>query len=313
MRDFSFDIVASGRPYADLIADIADESLIQKLGFRKGQSTAVTAREMMTILPQLPRYEVYAGGSPSNTCAVVQSLGGNAAFIGKVCNDVSGRLFRDAFVRCGVHFATPWYAGNEPAVSGTCIILKTSDGAETMIHCPGVGDVLTTADMDEEVIGGSKVLYLQAHLLFADSSIEAAIHAIQIARQYGRMVAFSLHDHQMNRERADVFLAQYLTESDVVTGNQSEFQQVFGGSSKNCVRVMTQGSEGATISTSLEQVHIPALTVPNARNTIGAGDAFAAGFLYAYPNGSTLMQSGTLGAVAAARILECESGRPECV
>jgi len=60
----------------------------------------------------------------------------------------------------GAHLATPWYAGNELAVSGTCIILKTSDDAETMIHSPRVGDVLTTADMDEQVIGGSKVLYL---------------------------------------------------------------------------------------------------------------------------------------------------------
>ena len=311
-----FDLVAIGRPYTDFILRDEDDRLIKRFGLRKGKASELSAERMALVLSDLPESLIHAGGSPPNTCAVVQALGGRAAFIGKVCDDKAGRIFREAFRVAGVFFATGWCAEAGASVSGACVILTAADGSETIVHCPGVGDQLTAADVLPNIIAQSQVLYVQAHLLFVEGSRFAIAAGIDVAQSAHRYVAFSLHDHQMSKRRADVFLNTHLGKAAMVLGNRQEFGEVFQTADLPSLRdepwlsVITDGENGAYIQGRGEAFMVPAPTPRFIVNTIGAGDAFAGGFLFGFARRLSLKQCGEMAADAAGRILEQPSGRP---
>jgi len=320
MIDPQYDLVAIGRPYMDIIVTLPDDRLLREFGFPKGKSREILPEAMRALRAELSQVQVFPGGSPSNTCAVVQALGGRAAFIGKVCNDAGGRQFREAFSRSGVHFPTADYAdhlGNDAAeITGTCIAIELPNENSTMVYCAGVGDRLTAVDMDASTIGAGKILYLQAHFLFSPASREAVHHGISIARRAGRQVAFSLHDHRMTDENATEFLQVHTRDGDILIGNREEFDQVWHSpallrtKANKQMLIVTDGAKGAYIMGRGEDLHILPHALQRKENTIGAGDAWFGAFALAYNEGAPLQLCGDFAAHVASEIVGLPGGRP---
>ncbi len=315
MLDAQYDLTAIGRPYTDIIVHV-DEGIVRNFGLEKGRIREISSAMMLAIRSELTDYTIYPGGSPPNTCACVQALGGQAVFLGKVCDDVSGRAFRKGFPPGDVLFPNENYPADASALSGTCLVLITPDDVGTVVNCPGVGDRLSDADMFPDLIRDSKILYLQAHFLFADTSRDAVAKAIEVAKSARREVAISLHDHRMNAERMAIFKDRYLPMTDMLIGNREEFEPLFsqsdmdGAASGATLVVMTDGANGAYLVGRDDQLHIPPHLLKARDNTVGAGDAFAAGLFHGYVNGLSLMNCGQLGAEAASAILDLPGARP---
>jgi sugar/nucleoside kinase (ribokinase family) len=315
MPDALYDIVATGRPYVDIIVQASD-ALIKAHKLPKGEITEITPQQMAKLRLEFVGYRLYPGGSPPNTVAGYAALGGKAAFLGKVCDDVFGRTFRNAFRAGGVFFPNLDHPSSPHATTATCMVLITPDDVATVVSCPGVSDLLTEQDLfAQEVIAQSRMLFLQAHMLYAPTTRKFARAAIDAARGAGRLVAFSLHDHRMSPAEKTQFLETDLASANIVVGNQYEYElldssDLDGFRDSPRVMVMTAGEHGAFIAGQGESHHIFPYMLGTKPNTVGAGDQFAAGFFYGYLHGLPLEACGEMAAETAAAILEIEGARP---
>jgi sugar/nucleoside kinase (ribokinase family) len=315
MLDAQYDLTAIGLPFIDIIAQV-DDSFLQQFGIFKGTVRDIQPAHLLAVRSELTNYTIFPGGSPPNTCAGIHALGGKAVFLGRVADDVSGRAFRNAFPPGNVVFPNQPYGTDAKAASGTVIVLVTPDDVTTIVANPGIGDILTERDIFPELIKDSKILYLQAHFLLVDASKDAAEKAIDVAKQAKREVAFSLHGHRKNAERAALFIDRHLAKADILIGNRNEFELLFRPFDAEKVKkgrqlmIVTDGAKGAHIVGRGEMMHIPPHMLKARDNSVGAGDAYAAGFFYGYVRGLKLQDCGELGAEAANEILDIPGARP---
>ncbi len=315
MLDAQYDLAAIGLPYIDIIVRVED-SFLERFGLVKRTVRDLQPAQILAIRSELTDYTVYPGGSPSNTCAGIHALGGKAVFMGRVCDDATGRAFRNAFPAGNVLFPNRPYGKDPRATSGIVIVMMTPDDAATVVANPGVGDYLTEADIFPDLIADSRILFLQAHFFTVDTSKAAVGKAIEAAKAAKRIVALSLHGHRFNPERKTIFLEQHMKKADMLVGNRDEFEILFGQldmkalADQNRLIVMTDGGNGAYILGRGERIHVPPHAVSAPDNTVGAGDAFAAGFFYGYVNGLALRKCGELGAEAANAVLDIPGARP---
>ena len=310
-----YDMLAIGRPYTDMIAKV-DDSLVEASGFPKGEITEITPRQMLELRPWVTSYDVFPGGSPSNTVAGISALGGKAAFFGKVCNDTGGRAFRAAFKEIGVQFPTVDHPAGHDAISATCMVLVTPDGKGTVLHCAGVSDELNEDDIFPDIVAASRILYFQAHLLFAPQGVAAITKAERVAIAARRQVFISLHDHRMTRNQAEIFKTEHMPAADGVIGNLGEFQSLFGSTDLEPFRrgrtlmIMTDGPAGVHLAGRDELLHVPPYKLHQKPNTVGAGDQFFAGFSKGYLDGNTLERCCEFGGETASAIIEMTGARP---
>ena len=314
-----YDLAAIGRPYTDIIVHVSDD-MIRNYGFPKGKVREIQPSLMDALRSDLTDYAIYPGGSPPNTCADIAAFGGKAVFIGKVCDDNSGRAFRKGFAPLtnagGVIFETANHPASRREISATCVVLITSDHVATVVHCSGVSDILTEDDIPEPLIQNSKILYFQAHFFFVDTARDAILKAMGIAKSARRNIAISMHDHHMTAAQAEYFRENYLQDVDIIVGNLGEYSLAFPDFdpanfvSDNRLMVVTDGARGAHIVGRRENIHIPPHLLKARDNTVGAGDAFAAGFFFGYGHGLPLQTCGEFGAEAASAILDIPGARP---
>ena len=315
MAGAQYDLTAIGLPFIDLIAQV-DDAFLDRFGFAKGTAQDYPPARLLAARAELIDYAIYPGGSPSNTCAGIDALGGKAVFLGRVCDDTIGRTFRAAFLFGGVVFPNQPYGNDSRAVSGLVIVMITPDDATTIAAWPGVGDMLTEADIFPELIENSEILYTQCHFMQIEPARLAIGKAIEHAKSAGREVAFSLHGNRFNAERAANFREQHLTKADILMGNRREFDLLYrpfvfdDAIQSPKLMVVTDGAMGAHILGRGGKLHIPPYLLKARDNTVGAGDAFAAGFYFGYIPGWPLQACGELGAEAASAILEIPGARP---
>jgi sugar/nucleoside kinase (ribokinase family) len=309
-----FDLVATGRPYTDIIVNTTDE-LIRSFGLRKGVITEISPKTMMELRGEFNGYTIYPGGSPPNTVAGFAALGGKAAFLGKVCDDAGGRCFRNAFRHGCVVFPNQDYPAQPGAISATCMVLVTPDDVGTVVNCPGVSDELTEADVFPDIIAASRILFLQAHYLFCEKTRGFVFPAMEVAAGARRKLALSLHDHRFTREQADSFMKTCARRADILIGNRQEFEPLFGTDieplqDSSTLLVMTDGEAGSFISGHGEYHHIAPYLIGSKPNTVGAGDQYAAGFFFGYLAGLPLAECGEFGSETASEILMIPGARP---
>ncbi|HWH18676.1 MAG TPA: adenosine kinase, partial [Allosphingosinicella sp.] len=261
-----------------------------------------------------------SGGSAANTVAGIAALGGRAGFIGQVAQDQLGEVFTHDIRALGVEYETPPLDGGLP--TGRCLILVTPDAQRTMNTFPGAAHQLASHAIDEEQVRGAAILYLEAYLWRAEGPRSAMKQAMEIAREAGRKVAFTLSDIDCIAKYRDAMLE--LTASgrlDMLFANENEIRALAGEEDfdaavkafedKVPLLVVTCGPKGAIAVERGRRVSVPAHQVEKVVDTTGAGDLFAAGFLAGQARGLGIEESLRIGAAAAGEVISHFGARPE--
>jgi sugar/nucleoside kinase (ribokinase family) len=318
MPDAQFDVVGVGNAIVDVIAQ-ADNALIERLKLSKGTMTLIESHEADRLYSEMGSGIETSGGSAANTLAGIASLGGKAAYIGKVRDDQLGGVFSHDIKAAGVDYRLR--AATEGPTTARCLIFVTPDADRTMQTYLGVSVMLGSDDIDPEAIGDARITYLEGYLFDREEAKEAFVKAAELAHAAGRKVALSLSDpFCVDRHRASF---QHLVEGhiDILFANHDEITSLYETDSfddavgqlvgKVELAAVTRGAEGSVIVTSSEVTEIPAEAVDKVVDTTGAGDLYAAGVLFGLTQGYELDIAGRIGSICAAEVISHYGARPE--
>ena len=247
------------------------------------------------------------------------SLGANCGFIGRVAADQFGGIFRHDIRSLGVTFET--HAANSGAPTARCLILVTPDGERTMNTFLGASVDFTADDVDDDMIAAAKIVYLEGYLFDRDEAKAAFRTAARAAKKAGAKVALSLSDaFCVDRHRSD-FRSLLRDGIDILFANEKEitalyevnsFAEAADAARQDCeLAVLTRSEEGSMILASGETIVVPAEPVREVVDVTGAGDLYAAGFLYGLTKGAPPSLCGHLGSLAAAEVIGHIGARPE--
>ncbi|MEA3082187.1 MAG: hypothetical protein QOD54_1855 [Sphingomonadales bacterium] len=319
MPDPRLDVLCIGNAIVDVIANATDEFLREE-GLTKDSMRLVDAEEAKRLYDHMQPAREVSGGCAGNTAAGIAALGGRAGFVGQVAPDQLGEFYRHDLTAAGVEFTTPPVDVGVPTARS--MILVTPDGHRTMNTFLGAAQELDVGVLDEEQIRSSGILYLEGYLWDPETPRYAMVRAIEVARGAGRKVAFSLSDLFCVERHREGFTA--LIEGgrvDILFANEAEILAMGGTphletavaaiAPKVETLVVTRGAAGALAVRGSERADVPAEPIDELVDTTGAGDLFAAGFLYGEATGKTLGQSLRLGAICAAEIIQHYGARPE--
>ena len=318
----SIDIVGIGNAIVDVLGE-TDDAFLARNGLARGTMTLVDSARAASLTEALaagaPAGVVHrSGGSVANSCVVASLLGARVAYLGTVATDALGDAYRLDLEATGVAFPSRALEGDHPA-SGRCLIAITPDGQRTMSTFLGAANSFGPADLDHAVIASAAVLYLEGYLFDPPAAQEAFREAARIARGAGRQVAISLSDPFCVGRHRDAFAAFAREHADIVFANEAEIEALTGLSFAAAVDalagdvgivVATRGADGSMIASGGRRHRIAAAQAV-VRDTTGAGDAYAAGFLAALVKGRGLEDAGRLAAAAAARVIEQIGARPD--
>jgi len=318
MADTTYNVVGIGNAIVDIIGRCNDAFLAEH-GATKGHMRLVDADTVVRLYQAMgPAIEI-SGGSAANTMAGIASFDGKAGFIGKVADDELGRIFAHDIKAVGVHFQTPPANGGNPTARS--LILVTPDGERTMNTFLGVSPELDQGEVDAAMVAAAQVTYLEGYLFDRPEAKAAFRQAAKIAKSAGRKVALTLSDpFCVERHRAE-FLDLIRGDVDILFANEAEITALYRvGSFEEAARlaradaelaVLTRSAKGSLVLSGEKAITISPQPVARVVDTTGAGDLYAAGFLYGYTAGKPLDACGRLGSLAAAEIISHVGARPE--
>lgn len=316
-----YGVTAVGNALVDVLSQVSDDFLqkqCSEYGINKGTMALIEESRAVEIYAQMPKGLETSGGSAANTMAGFASFGGKGAFIGKVADDVLGKTYANDMKSLGVTYETvPLVVG---ASTGRCMIMVTPDAQRTMNTFLGASVELSPNDIDSTLISQSAVTYLEGYLFDKPLAKQAFATAAEYAHEAGHRVALTLSDpFCVDRHRHD-FLNLVEKHIDILFANEQEIKSLFlqdnfedaaSAISKHVeIAVLTRSEKGAVILSKGQRFEIPAAPVAKVIDTTGAGDQFAAGFLYGFTEGKTLDECGRLGAIAAAEVISHIGPRP---
>lgn len=313
----SYDVVGIGNAIVDVITH-ADDTFISEWGLDKGSMALIDEERAHLLYSAMGPGAETSGGSAANTVAGVASFGGRTGFIGKVRDDQLGEIFRHDIRATGVDFDVA--AGLDGPSTARCLILVTPDAQRTMNTYLGISSLLDPVDVDEELIAASKVVYCEGYIWDVPQTKQAIVKAFDHARATGAKVGFALSDgFCVDRHRAE-FNDLVDRHVDVLFANEDEicsfaevedFDTAVEVVRGRCeIAVVTRSEQGSTVVTTDETIHIDAEPA-EVLDTTGAGDLYAAGFLFGLTNGHDLATSARLGSAAAAEVISHLGARPE--
>jgi sugar/nucleoside kinase (ribokinase family) len=313
-----YDVAAIGNAIVDVIGPATDAFLTEQ-GLSKGAMMLVDADQSAALYAKMTPEIQASGGSAANTIAGLASFGGKGAFMGKVADDELGRLFAEDMRRNGALFDNaPLTDGTATAVS---MINVTPDAQRTMCTFLGASVCFTDDDVDKDVIEASKIVYLEGYLFDAEAARRAFAKAAALAHGSGRKIALTLSDgFVVERHRAGL-LGFIETQVDILFANESEVCALFQTDSFDVavaelrprvdLAAVTCSEKGSVILSQGERLTVAAEPVAKVVDTTGAGDQYAAGFLFGLARGRPLQQCGKLGSLAAAEVIGHYGPRPQ--
>jgi sugar/nucleoside kinase (ribokinase family) len=318
MTNARYNVIGVGNAIVDVIS-AAPETLLEELGLDKGVMTLIDGDRGEQLYAAMGAKVETSGGSAANTLAGIASLGGTGAYIGKVKDDVLGRVFRDDLMKTGVDYRTA--LGTDGPPTARCLIFVTSDAERTMQTCLGISVELGQGDIEKEAIADAEITYLEGYLFDPPEAKKAFVRAAELAHAADRKVALSLSDaFCVERHRAE-FKHLISGHVDILFANEAEITSLFEvGTFDEAVKLtaghceiaaLTQGSKGCVIVEEGAPHEVAAKPVDNVVDTTGAGDLFAAGFLYGLTRGFELPSCGAIGSLAAAEVISHYGARPE--
>jgi sugar/nucleoside kinase (ribokinase family) len=319
MTSTKYDVLGIGNAIFDVLVQ-ADESFLAAHGMTKGGMTLIDEARAASIYRDMGPATEMSGGSAANTIVGIASLGARAGFVGKVRDDQIGRLYSHDIRAAGVAFATR-PAADGPA-TGCSYILVTPDGERTMNTYLGAAQDLTPDDIDAAEVAASAFVYLEGYLWDPDSAKQAFVKAATIAHQAGRQVALTLSDaFCVDRYRGEFLGLMRGGTVDLIFANEAELQSLYQTSdfdsaltqlrSDTRLGVVTRSAQGCVVASKDGVVAVPAFPVQRLVDTTGAGDLFAAGFLFGLVRQAGHENAGRLGALAAAEVIQHIGARPQ--
>jgi len=313
-----YDVIGIGNAIVDVLAH-SDDAFLAAHGLAKGAMTLIDADTAKSLYDAMTPTIECSGGSAANTIAGLASLGAPTAFIGKVRDDQLGAIFRHDIRALGIAFETFFATGG--AATARCLIFVTADAQRTMQTYLGACVELGPSDIDEELIGAAKVTYLEGYLWDPPGAKEAFVKAATVARQAGRVVALSLSDpFCVDRHRND-FRNLVNDHIDIIFANEEEIKSLYQvntfdaamqGVRGHCrIAALTRGDKGSVVISGAEVHVVDAAPVSRVVDTTGAGDAYAAGFLFGVTHDFDLAQSARIGGIVAAEAIGHFGARAE--
>jgi len=313
-----FDVVGIGNAIVDVLAH-ADEVFLEDRGLQKGSMTLIDETVADSLYRAMGPAVEMSGGSCANTIAAAASLGIRAAFIGRVADDQLGRIFTHDMTSGGVHFDT------SPATPGPatarCLVFVTPDAQRTMATYLGASVDLGPDDIDTDLIAAARYVYLEGYLWDPPEAKQALRDAIAAAHRAERKVAMTLSDPFCVARHRDEFRELIAGRIDVLFANQLEAEslvevtdvwEAVGVLQGQCeLVVVTRGDQGSLVVTPEAVYEVPAVRVTEVVDSTGAGDLYAAGFLYGLTQGWDLVHCAQAGAAAAAEVISHFGARPE--
>ena len=318
MTRHTIDVLGIGNAIVDVIARV-DDAFVAKHGLTPGSMNLIDEARAEQLYAVMGPAIQTSGGSAANTIFGVGSFGGRAAYIGKVKKDLLGGIFEHDMKAIGVRFETP-KADSGPATA-RCFILVTPDGERTMNTYLGACVNLGPDDIDQALVEASAVTYMEGYLWDKPQAMAAFKKAATIARAAERKVAITLSDSFCVHRHRDSFLDLIRASIDIVFANESEvkalyqtedFDQALQQLRRDCpVAVVTRSEAGSVVTRGAEVHVIEAHPVAAVVDATGAGDLYAAGFLYGFTRGLSLSASARLASLAAAEVISHIGPRPE--
>ncbi|HZQ01545.1 MAG TPA: adenosine kinase [Reyranella sp.] len=318
MASAAFDVLGIGNAIVDVIAH-ADESFITKHDLVKGSMTLIDEARAEALYGAMgPGVEV-SGGSCGNTIAGVASFGGKGAYVGKVRNDQLGAVFGHDLRATGVTFETR--PATEGPATARCLILVTPDAQRTMNTYLGACTGLGPHDIDPAQVAAAHVTYVEGYLWDPPQAKQAVLKAFDAAHAAGRQVSITLSDAFCVDRYREEFRALVRDKVDILFANESEITSLYQVNSfeealaaaraENKICALTRSEKGSVIVKGAETHAVPAAPVGRVVDTTGAGDLYAAGFLFGLTHGKPLPECARLGGIAAAEIISHVGARPE--
>jgi len=313
----SLDALTIGNALVDVLATV-DEGFLVRENIVKGSMNLVDIKRSKHLHSLVNSRTEMSGGSAANTAYGLASLGGKAGFIGKISADRLGDSFSHDLDTVGVKFFPGVTCETED--TGRCLIVVTPDGNRTMNTFLGAASLLDAADISKTAVQSAAVVFLEGYLFDKDAAKEAFRTAAEYAHAAGRKVALTLSDSFcVDRHRAD-FLALVKNDIDILFSNEDELKALYQVDSindglhqlrDNCeFAAVTRNEHGSIVIDGDEVVIIDAEPVESVVDATGAGDMYAAGFIYGFVRGKPIEQCGKIGSIVASEVITHMGPRP---
>lgn len=313
----TLDVVGIGNALVDVLSH-EEDALIQELGLPKGGMSLIDADRMQELYERMGPGVEASGGSAANTMAGVASFGGKAHYLGKVADDQLGTVFAHDMRAIGVGYDTAPATSGTP--SGCCLVLITPDGHRTMNTFLGASAEFGPEDIDAGTIGSARILYLEGYLFDRPLAQDAYRAASKVAADAGCEVALTLSDSFCVERHRDAFRDLVANHVDLLFANEAEicalyevddFDAAVERVRVDCaVAALTRSEHGSVVVTPEKVVAVAAVPVAHLVDTTGAGDQYAAGFMFGRCRGLDLAACGRLGSIAAGEVISHIGARP---
>ena len=317
MSEIRFDVVGLGNAIVDVICPVEDKFL-DEWDIRKNGMTLIE-EDRAEALTAAGGGQEMSGGSGANTIVGIASFGGKAAYVGKVAQDRLGDVFRKDIRNEGILFDTAPLA--EGPATARSIIFVTPDGARSMNTFLGASVLFSQEDVDRAVVEAGAITYLEGYLFDREDAKSAFVHAAEIARASNRMVALTLSDSFCVERHRESFLHLIKGHVDIVFANEEELLSLYQTTSfddaiarlgsDTTLAAVTRSEKGSVVLSGGDVIAVAAEPVEKVVDTTGAGDQYAAGFLYGVAHKLPHEICARLGHIAAAEVISHYGPRPE--
>ncbi len=314
-----YQVVGIGNAMVDVLAH-ADDTFLAEAGVQKGIMQLIDMDRGVELYGRIGPAKEISGGSAANTIAGIALLGGRTAYVGKVKDDQLGAIFAHDLRAQGADYATPLAPKDAPQETGRCIVLVTPDGERSMNTYLGVTEFLSPSDIVEDQMAAAEWIYLEGYRFDGPESHEAFAKAIAACKGAGGRVSLTLSDPFCVERHRDAFRRMIRDDVDLLFANRAEILSMYQtddlekalaqAAAEVELVACTESEKGAHILSGGQRWHVPAVPTDIVDAT-GAGDLFAAGFLWGLTNGHDLPVCGRMGCIAASEVISHIGARPE--